>query len=164
MTVRASVAVCSAATVAFAGLVLVGPPVVGAQPSPHGAAVAVAKPPNVVVIMTDDQRRNTFQTMPTVRKKLIQKGLKYVGFSPTSACCPARSSFLTAQFAHTTGVYNNVDPTYGGWPAFHASGYEEQTIAVALDDAGYRTGLIGKYMNLWNQAPDDFVPPGWDGR
>lgn len=126
------------------------------------AGAAEIAPPNIVVIMTDDQRRNTFQTMPTVRKKLIQDGLKYVGFSPTSACCPARSSLLTAQFAHTTGVYNNVDPTYGGWPAFNVSGYEEKTIAVALDGAGYRTGLVGKYMNLWNQAPDGFVPPGWD--
>ena len=133
--------------------------------SPQGAAAATARwptPPNIVVIMTDDQRRNTFQTMPTVRKKLIQQGFKYVGFSPTSACCPARSSLLTAQFAHTTGVYNNVDPTYGGWPAFNASGYEEKTIAVALDEAGYRTGLVGKYMNLWNQAADGFVPIGWD--
>ena len=126
------------------------------------ASVDASAPPNVVVIMTDDQRRNTFQTMPTVRKKLIQKGLKYVGFSPTSACCPARSSLLSGQFAHTTGVYNNVNPTYGGWPAFHGSGYEDKTIAVALQDAGYRTGLVGKYMNLWNQAPDGFVPPGWD--
>lgn len=122
----------------------------------------VAPPPNIVVIMTDDQRRNTFQTMPTVRKKLIQKGLKYVGFSPTSACCPARSSLLTAQFAHTTGVYNNVDVNYGGWPAFNRSGFEEQTIAVALDQAGYRTGLVGKYMNLWNRAEEGFVPEGWD--
>jgi arylsulfatase A-like enzyme len=133
-----------------------------ASPVSAAASVKVAAPPNIVVIMSDDQRRNTFQTMPTVRKKLIQKGLKYVGFSPTSACCPARSSLLTAQFAHTTGVYNNVDPTYGGWPAFNGSGYEQKTIAVALDQAGYRTGLVGKYMNLWNKAPDGFVPDGWD--
>lgn len=137
-----------------------------AVPSSVGSAealeVAEAAPPNIVVIMTDDQRRNTFQTMPTVRKKLIQRGSRYVGFSPTSACCPARSSLLTAQFAHTTGVYNNVHPEYGGWPAFNRSGYEEKTIAVALDDAGYRTGLVGKYMNLWNRAPEGFYPPGWD--
>lgn len=157
---RAGVSILAVAVVAVG--VLVGAPA-GTPPDRAAAAtVEVTHPPNIVVIMTDDQRRNTFQTMPTVRKKLIQNGLKYVGFSPTSACCPARSALLTAQFAHTTGVYNNVDPVYGGWPAFNASGYEEKTIAVALDAAGYRTGLVGKYMNLWNQAEDGFVPSGWD--
>lgn len=144
------------------GLLVATPP---GSPQPRAAAattaVAVA-PPNIVVVMSDDQRRNTFQTMPTVRRELIQKGLRYVGFSPTSACCPARSSFLSGQHSHTTGVYNNVDPEWGGWPQFHESGYEDQTIATALDAAGYRTGLIGKYLNEWNQAPDGFVPPGWD--
>lgn len=149
------------AIVGLSSALLIG---VHGDPSDAQAAAKVTtpRPPNIVVIMSDDQRRNTFQTMPTVRKKLIQQGLKYVGFSPTSACCPARSSFLSGQFAHTTGVYNNVDPTYGGWPAFNRSGYEEKTIAVALQSAGYRTGLVGKYLNLWNEAPDGFVPPGWD--
>jgi len=142
------------------GFLLAVPPSSPISAAP--ARAAVADPPNIVVVMSDDQRRNTFQTMPTVRQQLIQKGTRYVGFSPTSACCPSRSSFLTGQFSHTTGVYNNVDPTYGGWPAFHASGYEDQTIATALQGAGYRTGLVGKYLNEWNKAPDGFVPPGWD--
>ena len=140
-------------------------PLTGPNNSPVGANRAEAAgvtPPNIVVLMSDDQRLNSFQTMPTVRQELIAKGTRYVGFSSTSTCCPSRSSFLSGQFSHTTGVYNNVDRHYGGWPAFNASGYEDQTIATALQSAGYRTGLVGKYLNRWNRAPDGFVPPGWD--
>jgi arylsulfatase A-like enzyme len=71
-------------------------------------------------------------------------------------------SFLTGNFAHTTGVYHNTTQGRGGWPTFNASGYESKTLATALSAAGYRTGMVGKYLNEWNQAPVGFVPPGWD--
>lgn len=150
-----------AVSLAATGMLVGGPP----GSLPHGAAAAtveVVTPPNIVVVMSDDQRRHAFATMPTVRKELIHGGTSYIGFSPTSACCPSRTSFLTANYSHTTGVYNNVDPIYGGWPAFNASGWEDTTIATELDASGYHTGLVGKYLNLWNKAPQDFVPPGWD--
>jgi N-acetylglucosamine-6-sulfatase len=38
-------------------------------------------------------------------------------------------------------------------------GDDQSTIATWLDDAGYRTKLIGKYMNSYT---DLYVPPGWD--
>jgi arylsulfatase A-like enzyme len=140
-------------------LVLV--PVTSAHGVPTGSAASYTQP-NIVVIMSDDQRPNTFQTMPAVRTQLIQKGAQYLGLSPTSACCPSRTSFLSGQFSHTTGVYNNVDRNWGGWPQFHESGYEDQNIATELNASGYYTGMIGKYLNQWNRAPDGFVPPGWD--
>ena len=118
--------------------------------------------PNIVVVMTDDQRRNTLQTMPVVRSQVRNLGARYLGVIPTSTCCPSRAAFLSGNFAHTTGVYNNFTPGEGGWPTFNASGYETKTLATALDGAGYRTGLVGKYLNEWNQAPDGYVPPGWD--
>ncbi|HWL89942.1 MAG TPA: sulfatase, partial [Actinomycetota bacterium] len=52
----------------------------------------------------------------------------------------------------------NLGP-FGGWPAFQAS--ESDTIATALDAAGYRTALIGKYLNGYGGA-GLYVPPGWD--
>ncbi len=122
--------------------------------------VAVTQP-NIIFILADDQRIDTFQTMPTVRERIRAKGTEYVGLIPTSICCPSRTSILTGTFSHTTGVYtNSLD--YGGWPTFNASGYEDDTIAVALDNAGYRTGFWGKYLNFWNKAPDGYAPPGWD--
>lgn len=138
--------------------------VAGSAPSAVGdiGASAATSRPNIVVIMTDDQRRNTLQTMPVVRKQIRNVGARYLGVIPTSTCCPSRSSFLSGGFAHTTGVYNNYTPGHGGWPTFNASGYESQTLATALDAAGYRTGLVGKYLNQFNQAPSGYIPPGWD--
>lgn len=127
----------------------------------HPARAAQAQRPNIIVILTDDQRINTLQTMPTVQRQIRAKGGDYLGIIPTSICCPSRVSLLTGDLAHTTGVYtNSLD--YGGWPTFDASGFESKTVAVALDDAGYRTGYMGKYLNYWNRAPAGSAPPGWD--
>jgi arylsulfatase A-like enzyme len=72
-------------------------------------------------------------------------------------------AILTGGLSHTTGIYTNVyrdSSTYGGgFKGFHASGEEADTIAVALHDAGYRTALIGKYLNDY---AGPYVPPGWD--
>jgi arylsulfatase A-like enzyme len=38
---------------------------------------------------------------------------------------------------------------------------ETSTLATWLDAAGYRTGLVGKYLNGY-EASTDYVPPGWD--
>jgi len=141
-------------------LALAGP-LVGLLGLPGRAAAAAVPRPNIVVIMTDDQRPGTLETMPTVQAQLRQLGERFDGVVPTALCAPSRVSFLTGKFAHTTGVYANGGAT-GGWPAFHASGYEDHTVATALEGAGYRTGLVGKYLNYWGQAPAGFVPPGWD--
>ena len=123
------------------------------------AAAAAAEPPNIIVILTDDQRVGTMQTLPAVRRQIRNKGANYLGVVPTSVCCPARASLLTGNYAHTTRVYsNNLD--LGGWPAFNESGSERRTIATALQDAGYETAFIGKYLNYWNQSREGFVPPG----
>jgi arylsulfatase A-like enzyme len=71
---------------------------------------------------------------------------------------------LTGKFAHGTGVWGNGlpndPPLSGGHAAFVANGNESQTLAAALDPAGYRTALIGKYLNGYYDA--DGVPFGWD--
>ena len=46
---------------------------------------------------------------------------------------------------------------YGGWATFEAQGWPGRTIADALQGAGYRTGLFGKFLNAW----DGTIPPGW---
>jgi arylsulfatase A-like enzyme len=51
----------------------------------------------------------------------------------------------------------------GGFLAFHRLGREESTIATWLHDAGYRTALIGKYLNGFpRDVGRRYVPPGWD--
>jgi N-acetylglucosamine-6-sulfatase len=133
--------------------------------TPHAAAAGA--PPNVVVIMTDDQRIDSMRWMDVVGGCLGSRGTTFTrAMVPTSLCCPARASFLTGLFAHGTEVWSNlhtpgVERATGGWPAFHDAGMEQRTIATWLDPT-YRTMLIGKYLNSYDHAPRGFVPPGWN--
>ena len=69
---------------------------------------------------------------------------------------------LRGQYAHNTGVHSN-EGTAGGFSVVHDEGLESSTVATWLRDAGYRTGLVGKYLNRYPQgAGPTYVPPGWD--
>ncbi len=125
-------------------------------------AVAAGSQPNIVIILTDDQAEGTMDAMPITHAQIAEKGVVIRdGVIPTSTCCPSRSALLSAQYARTTDVYMNVGH-HGGWGTFNAGGTESHTIAVALHDAGYRTGLFGKYLNGFSAADPGYVPPGWD--
>ena len=116
--------------------------------------------PNIVFILTDDQRYDALGYMPTVRRELVRKGMRFTNYFVTEPlCCPSRASTLTGQWPHTTGVYANSG-THGGFRAFAPK--EGSTIATWLDAAGYRTGLVGKYLNGYNVTAISHVPAGWD--
>jgi arylsulfatase A-like enzyme len=120
-----------------------------------GGGKAAAQQPNIVLILTDDQRWDTVSYMPTVQSKLVEKGVTFAnGFVTTPLCCPSRASILTGAYSHRTRVYRNGD-LLGGFASFR----DESTIATWLDAAGYDTALIGKYLNGY---PGSYVPPGWD--
>jgi arylsulfatase A-like enzyme len=147
-------------TLLVGGAVAVGA-MLAVSPAQSPASAASGNPPNIVLIITDDQRIGTLDTMKVVRNQLRDQGAWYTGIIPTSLCCPSRTAILSANHSHTTGVWSNRVLT-GGWPVFHSSGYEKRTIATALNRAGYTTGYFGKYLNNWNLAPKGYVPPGWD--
>ena len=120
--------------------------------------------PNVVVIMADDMRADDLRFMPSVRRLMIRKGLRFSNsFSPYPLCCPARSSFLSGQYAHNHRVFSHRRP-YG-----FASFDDRRTIATALRRSGYRTGFVGKYLNNYGvqkvrrsgRPSLRYVPPGW---
>ena len=129
--------------------------------------------PNLLVILTDDQRWDTTDlthsrdgvtpVMPAVESELAAAGVRFMNAVVTTAlCCPSRSSILKGEYAHTTGVLTNSQPL-GGALNFDDS----SSLATWLHDRGYRTGLYGKYLNgyrqLWGAAPAmPYVPPGWD--
>ncbi len=119
--------------------------------------------PNVVLILTDDQRFDSLFAMPRVQRDLVAHGVRFTNaIVSNSLCCPSRATILTGGYSHTTKVYTNVYTSwspYGAWPAFKAAGDEQGTIALALDRAGYRTGLFGKYLNDFT-GPS--APAGWD--
>ena len=123
------------------------------------ALAQTASRPNIVLIVTDDQRFDTLHVMPKVRRQLVARGMTFRRAIVTNPlCCPSRATILTGRFSHTTGVYRNAAPN-GGWRAFQPS--ESDTIATALQVAGYRTALIGKYLNGY-LGDEVYVPPGWD--
>lgn len=128
----------------------------------HPVAHAVGKPrPNIVIVITDDQRADQLAGMPVTNAELLGKGVRFdQAFASHPLCCPSRTSILRGQLAHTTGIYTNAGTT-GGWSAFNDRGMESSTIATWLHDAGYRTGLVGKYLNGYEETTN-YVPPGWD--
>jgi N-acetylglucosamine-6-sulfatase len=114
--------------------------------------------PNIVVILTDDQRWDSLSLMPTVQSELVGQGVTFANaFVEDPICCPSRASFLTGWDAHTTGVFNN-DPPYGGFAAFDDS----ESLATWLNAAGYETFLAGKYLNHYARTKGLYEPPGWD--
>jgi N-acetylglucosamine-6-sulfatase len=115
----------------------------------------------VVLIVTDDQRAGTLRFMPTVQAELVSKGVVYPNaFVVNPLCCPSRASILTGEWSHTTGVWGN-ETAVGG--ASGGAFDDAETLPVWLDRIGYRTGLIGKYLNGFRQGRQpDYVPPGWD--
>ncbi|HEX6131465.1 MAG TPA: sulfatase [Actinomycetota bacterium] len=115
--------------------------------------------PNLVVVVTDDQSigslRGRPEAMPWLADRLDEPG--WTTFTntvvSTPMCCPSRATILTGRYARRTGVTSNAEAG-----ALDAS----DTLAVWLHDAGYRTGLVGKYLNGYPWADEALVPPGWD--
>jgi N-acetylglucosamine-6-sulfatase len=130
-------------------------------PPPRGPGtvdVATTTRPNVVVILTDDQRYDTLWSMPQVQNLLVDHGVSFTNaFVSNSYCCPSRATILTGGYSHTTGIYGNVPP-HGGAPDFRKYGDDKSTIATWLHADGYDTGLFGKYLNDYHGP---YVPPGW---
>lgn len=113
--------------------------------------------PNLVLILTDDQRWDTMWAMPIVEEKLTARGVVFEqAYVTTPLCCPDRASTLSGGFyAHNTGVLTNIYPA-GGVDKFN----DNDTLATQLQAAGYHTALLGKYMNGYRRrAP--YIPPGW---
>ncbi len=125
--------------------------------------------PNIVFIMSDDQDVGTMQYMPRVQELLAARGVTFNNsFVTSSICCPSNVTALTGQYTFNHGVLNNLSPT-GGFQKFvdmridgnPATQGDESTLAVWLDDAGYNTGRVGKYL-VGYPTDSTYVPPGWD--
>ena len=133
---------------------------IGAQSASGGPTHAGTGPaqPNIVLILTDDQRWDTLWAMPYLQSELVAHGMSFANnFVVNSTCCPSRTTGLTGEYSHSTGVWTNTFP-YGGFNVFH----DTSTIATWLHGDGYRTGLIGKYLNQYRLKNGKYIPPGWD--
>jgi arylsulfatase A-like enzyme len=125
-----------------------------------------AQRPNIVFVLTDDLDWNLVQYMPHVQQ-LQAQGTTFTNYLVTdSLCCPSRASIFTGCYPHTTGIFTNGGPD-GGFAVFHARGEESDTFATRLQSRGYRTALMGKYLNGYTpQRRVDgrplYIPPGWN--
>lgn len=124
-------------------------------PAPANAQEPI--PPDIIIIITDDQPWHTQQFMPLTNELIGGHGVTFTNaYVSTPFCCPSRASILTGQYAHNHGTIGNNVP-FGGATLFDDS----STLATWLKNAGYRTGLIGKYLNEYFKIPQ-YIPPGWD--
>jgi arylsulfatase A-like enzyme len=119
------------------------------------AGPAVAQP-NVVVLMTDDQTSASLASMPQTNALLGAPGTVFEqAISTFPLCCPSRATALTGQYSHNHQIVHNVGDFGGHRKLSHAN-----TLPVWLQNAGYRTMHVGRYLNGYEYS--DGVPPGWD--
>lgn len=121
---------------------------------------AAGSRPNIVLVLTDDLSMNLLQYLPHVQD-MARNGTSFANYTVTdSLCCPSRSSLFTGMLPHDTGVFTNggID---GGYGAFHGRGDDKSTYATTLQQAGYRTAMMGKYLNGYDPKTNG-VPPGWN--
>jgi N-acetylglucosamine-6-sulfatase len=131
----------------------------GGAPEARRPGARDPRRPNIVYVLTDDLTADLLRYMPTVRA-LQRRGVTFSNyFVSASLCCASRASLLTGRYPHSTRVRTNVWPT-GGWRLFNARGEEHSTYATDLRSRGYRTALLGKYLNEY-QVLSRSVPPGW---
>lgn len=100
--------------------------------------------PNLILVITDDQGYGdlSFHKNPYIRTphldRLAEESLVHNQFYVSPVCAPTRASLLTGRYNYRTGV---VD-TYLGRAMMYP---DEVTLAELLRDAGYKTGIFGKW-------------------
>jgi len=135
----------------------------GTAPTPSTPPPATPTPtptpqPNLILVVLDDLDHSSADFM----SRLYQEGLRFSNMVVTTPlCAPSRASILTGQYAHNHTVLGN-GPPFGAYEIFRDRGYNESNVGPWLQQAGYRTALLGKYMNNFPLGDDTFIPPGWD--
>jgi N-acetylglucosamine-6-sulfatase len=107
--------------------------------------------PNIVLILTDDQSYESVAKMPYLSSRGYW--LNYPrAYIENALCCPSRATILTGRYDTHTGVINNNTGSKLD---------ESNTVAVWLRGVGYRTALVGKYLNQYPFGRPLYTPPGW---
>ena len=128
----------------------------------QSSSTAAATQPNMVFVLTDDLDYASAFKMPEIRSSLIEEGTSFErAFMSHPVCCPSRATILTGLYDHNHNVLSNIYPS-GGFQKFVDEGHEENSIGTRLQEAGYQTAFLGKYLNQYPGDDPTHVPPGWD--
>ncbi|MGH9038688.1 MAG: sulfatase-like hydrolase/transferase, partial [Acidimicrobiia bacterium] len=121
-------------------------------PPPPGNSDPPGGRPNFIVINTDDQRlEGTMAIMPKTRQWIVDAGTSFPeGFATTPLCCPSRSGLFSGRYTHNHGNLNNQTTDQLDLNA---------TVQRYLHDAGYKTGMAGKFLLHWSNSTR---PPHFD--
>jgi arylsulfatase A-like enzyme len=113
------------------------------------AAGPAAAPPNIILILADDLGYGELGCYGQKRiatphlDRLAAEGLRFTQFyAGSTVCAPSRSVLMTGQHTGHTRVRGNAGPNRPGAQTLQA---DDITVARVLQDAGYRTGLVGKW-------------------
>lgn len=131
--------------------------------STHETAVA-QQPPNIVLIVSDDQGYNDLGVLndeiitPNL-DRLAREGTRLTNFYVAwPACTPSRGAFLTGRYPQRNGIYDmirNEAPDYGHkydaaeysvtWERIGGMDVREILLPAVLKEAGYVSGIFGKW-------------------
>ncbi|MFD4508812.1 sulfatase [Streptomyces sp. NPDC058457] len=107
--------------------------------------------PNILFVLTDDQPKETDWAIRRTADWLGGQGVAFArAHANTPLCAPSRASIMSGRYAHHHGVLDTRHP-------YHLD--QHTTVQRQLHEAGYRTGLFGKYLNYWHTGDN---PPHFD--
>ncbi|WP_282702424.1 sulfatase [Streptomyces sp. CC219B] len=126
------------------------PPVRTAPPTPYRRPRSDDRP-NILLVLTDDQPKETDWALRQTVDWLGGDGVEFArAHANTPLCAPSRASVMSGRHAHNHGLLDTRHP-------HHLD--QRTTVQRRLHEAGYRTGLFGKYLNFW---PTGQNPPHFD--
>jgi len=109
-----------------------------------GCSSQEERPPNVILVMTDDQgygdigaHGSPYVKTPTL-DRLHQTSVRFTNFHVDPCCSPTRAALLTGLYSARTGVWHTI----GGRSLLRQG---KITIADVFQAGGYRTGIFGKW-------------------
>ncbi|MBT8078330.1 MAG: sulfatase-like hydrolase/transferase, partial [Gammaproteobacteria bacterium] len=127
----------------------------------HSAQAAADASPNIVVILADDLGVGDLGIYGSpIRTRhiddLAQDGVQLTNFyASANVCTPSRAGLLTGRYPIRSGLASGVVET----DSSHGLPGSETTIAEYLQEAGYRTAIVGK----WHLGHTDDHLPGQHG-
>jgi arylsulfatase A-like enzyme len=139
----------------------------GGSSTPSSSLAPRAKP-NIIFVLTDDMDMASLPHLTKLGSLMSSAGVSFSNsFASDPVCCPSRASTLRGQYTHNHGIWTNGRGFNSCFDDFRLAGMESSTVATWLQGAGYRTGLLGKYLNKYPAKRDGtfdetYVPPGWD--